>query len=440
MFHPDQTILVVSNNHQAALEIMSRIRYMYESCPDHIRDGVIDYNKLEIKFENKSKIVSRATTESAARGLSVNLLYLDEFAFVTPNIQDEFLSSVTPTLSSTKGKCVITSTPNTEFDLFATLWRDSQRIYDENGFCNEAGIGVNGFKGIKVTWDKHPDRSQEWADAEIKKIGLSKFLREYNCEFITYQETLVDALALKEIKDTTCRKHIGVTGKIRWFKPLEKGCTYLVSLDPASGTGGDNSAIQVYEIPSLRQVAEWKDNTTDIPSQVKLVNKLLRLIDLELRKMGETNPDIYWSFENNTIGEAVAVTVREMGLDYFPGNLLSEPRRTRVGKIRLGFTTTNSTKKTACFMLKKLIEQKKLEIASEPLLQELNDFIARDEHSVKFAAKDGSNDDLVTSLLLMVRMIQTVSKYQDDLSSVIKETLDDEFSSPLPFISFNKGF
>lgn len=436
MFHPGKTILVVSNNQAAAMETMNRIRYAYEECPDYIRDAVLEYNKLEIKFYNKSRIISRATTSNTGRGLSIDLLYLDEFAFVLPNIQEEFWASISPTLASSGGKCIITSTPNTEFDRFADIWKNSQKIIGPDGFPRPDGTGINGFKGIKVSWDKHPERTQEWADAERHKLGEQKFMREHECQFVTYQETLIDAIALRKIQDKSVRPHIGTTGKVRWFKKIQKGCTYLVSLDPASGTGGNGSAIQVYEVPTLKQVAEWCDNTTDIPNQIKMVNNLLRLIDYELRKLGDQNPDIYWSFENNTIGEAAILAVQQMGLENFPGFLLNEPRRTRTGKIRKGFTTTKSTKKTACFTLKRLVEQNKLEIASEALVRELNDFIARDEQSVTYAAKDGTTDDLVSALLLIVRMIGTVQKFEDELSENIRETLDEDFKRPLPVITF----
>lgn len=437
MFHPNQTILVMGNNQAAALEIMGRVRYSYEECPDFIREAVIDYNKLEIKFANKSRIISRATTPAAARGLSVNLLYLDEFAFVMPNVQEEFWSAVSPTLAATGGSCIITSTPNTEYDKFASIWFDSQKTLDENGFEKPNGVGQNGFKGIRVSWEKHPKRDEEWASEERYKVGESMFLREHCCEFVTYQETLIDAVKLRAIKEKSMRKHIGTSENVRWFKRPQAGMTYIFALDPASGTGGNNAAIQVYEVPSLKQVAEWYCNKTDIPGQVRLMNKLLRMVDVELRRQGDANPDIYWAFENNTIGEAAVLAVTHMGLDLFPGFLLNEPRRTRTGKIRKGFTTTKATKKTACFSLKKLVENYQIEIASEALLKELNDFIARDHDSVTFAAKDGCTDDLVSAMLLIMRMIQVVSKYELQLAHTVQDSLEDDFRKPLPIISFS---
>jgi hypothetical protein len=124
MFNPDQTILVAAHKYTGAQEIMQRIRYAYEDCPDHIRCGVTNYNKGSIEFDNGSRIVSATTTGNTGRGMSISLLYCDEFAFVQPNIADEFWTSISPTLA-TGGRAIITSTPNSDEDTFATIWKEA---------------------------------------------------------------------------------------------------------------------------------------------------------------------------------------------------------------------------------------------------------------------------------------------------------------------------
>ena len=109
MFNPDQTILIAAHKYFAAQEIMQRIRFAYEHIPDFIRAGVTSYNKGSLEFDNGSRIIAQATTENTGRGLSISLVYLDEFAFVRPNIAREFWTSLSPTLA-TGGKCIITST------------------------------------------------------------------------------------------------------------------------------------------------------------------------------------------------------------------------------------------------------------------------------------------------------------------------------------------
>jgi len=178
MFVDDATILIASNKYDGAQEIMHRVRYAYESVPDHIRAGVKVYNKRSMDFDNNSRIVATTTTENTGRGMSLSLVYLDEFAFVEPNIAKEFWTSLSPTLS-TGGKCIITSTPNTDEDQFADIWFNANKLVDANG--NETEVGVNGFKPYMAIWTSHPDRDQAWADSEMSGLGEERFRREHEC-------------------------------------------------------------------------------------------------------------------------------------------------------------------------------------------------------------------------------------------------------------------
>lgn len=445
MFNDTKTILLLGNILSTAKEIMERIQFAYEMCPDFIRDGVVKYNVQTVHFENKSRIIARATTPSAARGLSVNLLYLDEFAFVQESYQSEFWSAVSPTLASSDGRCIITSTPNTEYDQFATIWYESQSHVMEDGTqLDEGGPGKNDFKGIQVTWDWHPDRDIEWAKKEEYKIGTSKFKREYNCEFVTYQETLINSVKLTEIKSRTVREHIRQTDDVRWFKPIEYGMTYCVALDPAGGTGGDDAAIQVYELPTMRHVAEWRHNMFRIPEQIKLLHRILSELAYQMHKLGAKNIEehLYWTIESNTIGEAAVLEIQHIGIDAFPGTLINEPRRTRTGKIRKGMVTTRSTKKTACFHMQKLMETFRMEVASKALHRQLNDFIRSGTEDGVFKAKLGMKDDLVSAALLIVRMFDIIAKFEDNTAEVMRETLeehDETYFMPLGYLmSYNR--
>jgi hypothetical protein len=147
MFVPDSTILVAAHKYLGAQEIMQRVRYAYEACPDHIRAGVTSYNKGSIEFDNGSRIVAQTTTENTGRGMSITLLYCDEFAFVRPTIAKEFWTSITPTLS-TGGKAIITSTPNSDEDQFALIWKMANKLEDEYG--NPTEMGQNGFRAFRA--------------------------------------------------------------------------------------------------------------------------------------------------------------------------------------------------------------------------------------------------------------------------------------------------
>ena len=179
MFNPDQTILIAAHKYTGAQEIMQRIRYVYELCPNHIRAGVTSYNKGSIEFENGSRIISQTTTGNTGRGLSISLLYCDEFAFVPPNIAEEFWTSISPTLA-TGGRAIITSTPNSDEDTFAMIWKQAEEKFDAHG--NESDVGSNGFHSFIAHWSEHPDRDEAWKEEEIGRIGEERFRREYGCK------------------------------------------------------------------------------------------------------------------------------------------------------------------------------------------------------------------------------------------------------------------
>ncbi len=431
MFHPDQTILISAHKYTGSQEIMQRIRYAYELCPDHIRCGVVNYNKGSIEFDNGSRIVSTTTTGNTGRGMSISLLYCDEFAFVPPNIADEFWTSISPTLA-TGGKAIITSTPNSDEDTFAIIWKEANKKFDE--FGNEQEVGINGFFPFTCKWSEHPDRDSAWETAERGRIGEERFRREYNCEFLIYDETLVNSIKLSELEGMEPIQRVGQT---RWYKKLNKESIYAITLDPSLGTGGNNAAIEVFELPSFTQVAEWQHNLTPIQGQIKILREILRYIN---DFMGDDNPNsIYWTIENNTVGEAGLVCIKDIGEENFPGLFVSEPvRKGHVRKFRKGFNTTHGSKIAAAARLKHLIETNKMAIYSRPLISELKTFIA---HGVSFKAKNDEQDDLVSACLLLVRMSQVLGDWDQRVYATINSSdlvSDDDIDMPMPiFISTN---
>jgi len=432
MFHPDQTILVAAHKYTGAQEIMQRVRYGYELCPDHIRCGVVSYNKQSIEFDNGSRIVAQTTTGTTGRGMSISLLYCDEFAFVQPNIAEEFWTSISPTLA-TGGKAIITSTPNSDEDTFATIWKESQDKFDEFGNENLDGRGRNGFYGFRSEWSDHPDRDENWKREELGRIGEERFRREYGCEFLVYDETLINSIKLSELLG---KEPISKLGQVRWYKKPEAGKLYLAALDPCLGTGGDYAGIEVFELPSFEQVAEWQHNITPIQGQVKILRDVLKYISEEIGP--DNNNNIYWSCENNTVGEAALVVIKDLGEETFPGLFVSEPvKKGHVRKFRKGFNTTYSSKISACARLKFLIEESKMKIHSRPLISELKTFIA---NGISFKAKTGQNDDLVSALLLAVRMSVILAEWDplvfETLS--VNSELNDDWEPPLPiYVSTN---
>ncbi len=239
-----------------------------------------------------------------------------------------------------------------------------------------------------------------------------------NCKFLIADETLINPNTLIQLEGI---EPIEKIGQIRWYKRPEKGNIYCVGLDPSLGTGGDPAAIQIYEANTTTQIGEWRHNKTDIPSQIKLLAQINKYI---VEKTNEPN-NLYYSIENNSIGEAALVSLNEYGESIIPGVFLSE-----AGKKRKGFNTTNKVKLTACAKFKTLLESKKLTVYSKALVSELKGFVAS---GGSYAAKIGDTDDLVMASLLVVRMFQHLSDYHMNLEEQIRD--HEEFVAPLPFFA-----
>lgn len=425
MFKPDSTILVAAHKYTGAQEIMQRIRYAYESCPDHIRSGTTNYNKGSIEFDNGSRIVSATTTENTGRGMAISLLYSDEFSFVRPTIASEFWTSMRPTLS-TGGKAIITSTPNNDEDQFAEIWKLANFKFDEHG--NETVLGKNGFSPYLATWERHPERDHAWEVQERASIGDDRFEREHNCRFIIAEETLIAPSKLVTLSGVDpIEKH----GEVRWYEKPRAGFTYAVALDPSLGTGGDPAAIQIWNITNMTQVGEWKHNLTNAQQQAKILREICKYIVEETKEP----ENLYYSLENNSYGEAALNAIFDIGEENFPGQLLSEPTASALAGKRLyrkGFTTSNKPKLAACAKLKLWIETDRMVVRSKPLISQLKDYIASGN---SYAAKIGKADDLVAATLIVIRMALFLKKYDAEIGNTVRDGLhtDEDFVEPFPF-------
>jgi hypothetical protein len=243
-----------------------------------------------------------------------------------------------------------------------------------------------------------------------------------NCSFVTADETLINSMKIPELKGFD---PIFMQGQVRWYLTPTKGNTYILGLDPSLGTGGDMAAIQVFESPSMKQVAEWQHNKTPIQKQIQVLKEITNyLADI----VG--NNSIYYSVENNTLGEASLVCIADIGEENIPGIFLSEPSKLGTSRsYRKGFTTTNKSKLTACAKLKSLIENDKITINSKNLLSELKTFVSS---GASFAAKSGETDDLIMATILVVRMATVLKQYDPALDNQFSDKSEE--AMPMPFI------
>ena len=245
-----------------------------------------------------------------------------------------------------------------------------------------------------------------------------------NCKFVIYDETLVAPNKLNLLEGVN---PLEKQGQVRWYNRPNSTSIYAISLDPSLGTGGDPSAIQVWDITNMEQVAEWQHNLTPIQKQVGILVEICKYLSEEV----DDNNQIYYSVENNTIGEATLNAIADIGEENIPGIFLSEPAKVgQSRRYRKGFATGHKSKLAACAKFKSWVETDKIKIRSKSLISELKNFVASGN---SFKAKVGETDDLVMSTLLIVRMAMLMKQYDQALSENLTDSLD-EIVEPMPFI------
>lgn len=418
-FIQNKNVLVASNKQKGASDIMNRIRFMYENTPDFLKCGVKFYNRGSIEFTNGSKIWSEATTESTGRGRSVALFILDELAHVKKNIQEEMWSSILPTISSGENlSCVIMSTPNGDTDLFANLWRGAKS-------------GTNGFVPVEVQLDQVPGRDDpRWQKAMEAKLGETKFRQEYKCEFLSSDPLLIKSLVLANLKHTV---PMCIDKGFKIWKDIDPKKTYIVGCDVAEGLEQDFSTIQVFELETLEQVAEFRNNKINEAQLYNALKWIIAWIDSHIDPQTRKHPQVYWSFENNSIGAAIAT------LFYQDEKFPERPELVNGKGDRCGMRTLNKTKYEACRHLKTLMEKIKggLKINSADLIFELKNYVAS---GASYAAKQGATDDLVSATLIVMRILKYLSEFEPEVfdklyksESEFYEETTDSFDDPIPF-------
>lgn len=253
-FNGDQNIMIVANKESTAIEIFRRVRMAYEQLPNWLKPGVKEYGKTSIILANDSRIGISTTTGSAARGQALNVLILDELAFIEPaSIMEDFWRSVWPTISRSKqSKVLIASTPNGTDNLFYKLYDEAQKQ-------------LNDFATMTIKWDAVPGRGEEWKQRELKQIGsMEGFLQEYECVFLQKGESSIDVELFEKLKQYCSDPEIVLDGDLYkiWKTPNEDRI-YIVGVDVAEGVGQNYSVIQILDITDLaniEQVAVYRDN------------------------------------------------------------------------------------------------------------------------------------------------------------------------------------
>lgn len=383
----DHKLKTIDNTWIAAIASKNIILTDYEKI-----DSVKKFNELTTVYD---PINVKNGNEYIANGfVNHNCLYLDEFSFVRKTIQTEFWSAIAPTLS-TGGSCIISSTPNGDDDIFSQIWRG-------------ALVGANGFVPIFVPWDAPPDRDETFKQEMIAKIGETRWRQEYGCEFLSSDNLLIKSLVLSNLTPIVeaYKPKFVVDGVIFW-EDIKETSNYLVGVDPSTGSGSDFSAITVWEFPSLEQIAEYRSNDISTPQLYSLLKNILKYLE----KKGNV---IYFTIENNGIGEGMIALFEADETPPMKADFISEE-----GKTRKGMTTTNKSKIKSCIQLKEIVESNKITIKSMVLLKELKSFV---QSKGSYNAQSGSTDDCISTVLLVLRILFDIALYEQDIYSKLYET------------------
>ena len=410
IFNSNVNIAILANKAAIARDLLGRLQLAYENLPKFIQQGVINWNKGSLELENGSRILAAATSSSAVRGGSYNIIFLDEFAYVPTNIAEQFFSSVYPTISSGKSsKVMIVSTPH-GMNMFYKLWNDA--IHERNS-----------YKPIEVHWSEVPGRDEKWREETIKNTSEAQFRTEFDCEFLGSVDTLINSSKLRIMSHIN--PETSNAGLDMYEKP-NKDKRYVITVDVARGTVNDNSAFVVIDATRIpyKIVAKYKNNEIKPLIFPQVIHKIATAYN---------NAEIL--VEVNDIGGQVADTL-QYDLEY--DNLIMVNQRGRSGQVagtgfsgkssQLGLRTTKAVKKIGCSNLKAMIEHDKLIIQDFDIIAELSTYILKGKD--KYEAEEGSHDDLV-ACLVMFAWLSNQTYFKELTDQDIRSRLVDENQSML---------
>ena len=379
LFNDNVNVAILANKAATAREMLQRLQLSYENLPKWLQQGISQWNRGSLELENGSKIMAASTSASAVRGMSFNVIFLDEFAFIPNHIADQFFSSVYPTISSGKStKVIIISTPH-GMNMFYKLWHDAERNKNE-------------YVTTEVHWSEVPGRDAKWKEQTIANTSEEQFRVEFECEFLGSVDTLISASKLRTmVYEDPITRNAGLDV----FEQPEDGKTYVMTVDVARGVTKDYSAFVVIDTTTIpyKLVAKYRNNKIKPLLFPNVINEVARAYN-----------HAYVMIEVNDIGGQVA-DIMQFDLEY--DNLFMCAMRGRAGQVvgqgfsgsktQLGVKMTTTVKKTGCSNLKALIEDDKLELSDYDIISELTTFIQRGQ---AWEAEEGCNDDLAMCLVI----------------------------------------
>ena len=384
VFNDNVNIGILANKAATARDLLGRLQTAYENLPKWMQQGIISWNKGSLELENGSKILAASTSASAVRGMSFNILFLDEFAFVPNHIAESFFASVYPTITSGKStKVIMVSTPH-GMNHFYRYWHDAER-------------GKNEYVPTDVHWSEVPGRNEEWKLQTIANTSEQQFKIEFECEFLGSVDTLI---APSKLRTLTYENPIKRNAGLDIYEEAIKGHEYAITVDVARGVSEDYSAFIVFDITSYphKVVAKYRNN------EIKPM-----LFPNVIYEVAKNYNQAFILCEVNDVGDQVA-SLLHYDLEY--DNVLMASMRGRAGQVvgqgfsgkktQMGVKMSKTVKKVGALNLKTLIESDKVVFNDYEIISELTTFI---EKSNSFMAEEGCNDDLAMCLVIYAWLV-----------------------------------
>jgi len=373
IFYPEMKIGILANRGATAKEMLARITLMLENIPFFLQPGCKTLNKGSIHFSNNSEIRAESTSSNSIRGFSMNLVYLDEFAFV--NDAAKFYTSTYPVISSGKNsKVIITSTANGMGNQYHKLWEGAMQ-------------GTNEYKPFRVDWWDVPGRDEAWKDQTIANTSQLQFDQEFGNTFFGTGDTLIDGNTLMSLR---AHPPMYEKGNMRVWEEGKEGHEYMVLADVAKGVGKDYSTFNIIDITEkpFKQVAVYRSNR---------ISPLL--FPVEIAKWAQAYNEAYVVVENNDAGQVV-VNGLHYDIEYENIHIEGQARN----GTKLGVFMDKKVKRLGCSGFKDILESGGLELVDENTILELNSFEARGN---SYEASDGNHDDLVMNLVMLGYFVNT---------------------------------
>jgi hypothetical protein len=374
LFNTEKTIAVLANKGAVAREMLSRITLMLENIPFFLQPGCKALNKGSIEFSNNSRIVAAATSGSSIRGLSVNLLYLDEFAFVDK--ANEFYTSTYPVVSAgSDTKIIITSTANGIGNTFYKIWEGASQK-------------VNEYHPFRVDWWDVPGRDEAWKEETINNTSQLQFDQEFGNTFFGTGDTLINAETLMSFRARNPKNYLEGGDLLIYEEPV-KNHEYVMTVDVSKGRGQDYSTFNLIDISvrPFQQVAVYRNNTI---SPLLFPNIIYKYATLYC--------EAYVVVESNDQGSVVCNGLYH-DLEYENIHLESSVKADSIG-----IMMNRKVKRLGCSAIKDILESNKLNVVDENTILEISTFIAK---GVSWEGADGNHDDLMMNLVMFGYFVTT---------------------------------